>query len=353
MTDKGYTIGIDCRFAATHSGIGRYTRELVLNLAKRDDPWRYVLFLLPKNSDHGLSSTQSNRIIHYPLSVIHYSVNEQIEFPKIIRKSKIDLLHVPHFNAPLRCPVPFITTIHDLILNHYPNQASFVKRVSYKILMKHAIRKSKHIITVSNSTADDIAKTYGDDVRSKISVTYEGVSKNFYPRPDEEIQSVREKYQLPERFLLYVGTCKEHKNVEVLVEACADNLDLVLVTDEIFRSHKTKMHILSNVEDTDLPAIYSSASCFILPSLYEGFGLPVLEAMACGCPVVASSRTSIPEIAGGNAILVEPSAEGISNGIAKALSLPPDRERAIKHAKGFSWGRMAEKTADIYKKVIS
>ena len=334
MTEKIPTIGIDCRFAHLKIGLGRYTRNLVLNLAKRDDPWNYVLFL-PKNADHGLTSTQSNRIIHYPLSIIHYSINEQIEFPKIIKESKIDLLHVPHFNAPLKCPVPFVVTIHDLILHHYPNQASLTKRIAYKMLMKHAVKKSAHIITVSNSTADDIAKTYGEDVRSKMSVTYEGVSSEFYPRSDEEIQNVREKYKLPERFLLYVGANKEHKNVQTLVEACSKNWDLVSITG-------------GNVDDADLPTIYSAASCFILPSLYEGFGLPILEAMACGCPVVASNRTSIPEIAGGSAILVEPTVEGISNGIKQAIASPSDREQAIEHAKGFSWERMAEDTIKVY-----
>ncbi len=208
------------------------------------------------------------------------------------------------------------------------------------MLMKHAIRKSKHIITVSNSTADDIAKTYGEDVRSKMSVIYEGVSEDFYPRSDEDIKRVREKYQLLEQFLLYVGACKEHKNVQTLVDACPEGWELVLVTG-------------GNVDDADLPTIYSAASCFILPSLYEGFGLPILEAMACGCPVVASNRTSIPEIAGGNAILVQPTVEGVSNGIKQALSSPPDREKAMEHAKGFSWERMAEETANIYKSLIS
>lgn len=342
-------IGIDCRFAGTHSGIGRYVRELVHALAKRDDPWNYVLFL--PDIPHGLEHTTSNRIRHSSFVIRHYSLHEHLEFPKILRTSNIDLLHVPHFNAPLFCPVPFIATIHDLILHHYPNEVSLPKRLAYRLLMGNAVRKSAHIIAVSQAMANDLTQTYGDELRRKISVISEGIQPAFKPVTEEQKNGIRKKYNLPDRFILYVGAAKEHKNVQTLIDACPSNIPLILVTGgkEISKLRlRSNVRILSNIADADLPALYGTASCFVTASLAEGFGLPILEAMACGCPVVASNRGSIPEIAEGHAILVEPTVEGISEGIKKALTEPLDPKAAMTHARTFSWERAAEETVKIY-----
>jgi glycosyltransferase involved in cell wall biosynthesis len=331
---KSFTIGLDCRLAKTQSGIGRYTRELMSELAKRNDTHRYV-FLYP--------------------DIPYYSLKEQLMMPKIIREAKLDLLHVPHFNVPLHCPVPFVVTIHDLILHHYPNQAGLMKRMAYKKLMKHAVQKSEHIIAVSNSTADDITKTYGDKFRSKTSVTYEGVSEWFQPATDEEKNLIRTKHDLPEKFLLYIGACKEHKNVQALIDACPDDQTLILVTGDIEKNHlklRSNSRVLDDVSDNDLPALISAATLYIQPSLYEGFGLPILEAMACGTTVVASNRSSIPEISGGKAILVEPTVKGLRSGIDEGLNAPSDPNQMIEHAKNFSWEKMAEETANIYKRIL-
>jgi glycosyltransferase involved in cell wall biosynthesis len=339
------TIGVDCRFAKSRSGIGRYTRELISALKKRSDAHRFV-FLDP--------------------DIPHYSLQEQLLMPGIIRRAKIDLLHVPHFNIPLFSTVPIVTTIHDLTLHHYPNQTSHLKRLLYRALMRAAIMKSRHILTVSNFAADEIAKTYGKSARKKMTVIYEGVSPHFRHVGGEAVLHIREKYNLYDKFILYVGACKEHKNVQALIDALAhcsgieaakhtNHLLLVLVTQgrEVSRLHLSPdVRVLRDVTDDELPALYSAASCFVMPSLYEGFGLPVLEAMACGCRVVASNRTSLPEISGSHAILVEPTAEGLSTGIRKAL-ISDDDSAAIQHARSFSWREVAEKTQNIYKKCLA
>ena len=354
MTENLPTIGIDCRFMTTQSGIGRYTRELVTALKRRNDPWRYVFL----ESD-----------------IKHYSLNEQIKMPSLIKKHRIDLMHFPHFNVPLRCPVPFITTIHDLILHHYPNQASILKRMAYKKLMKHAVKKSAHIITVSNFTASDITKTYGDNIKKKITVTYEGVSPQFKPASESEINRVCAKYNLPtskqvneltskqsKSFILYVGTSKQHKNVQTLIDAVSDK-PLVLVTSgkEVSKLKLTpNVTIIPEVDDTDLPALYSVAKCFITASLYEGFGLPALEAMACGCPVMASNRGSLPEILGEGASFVEPTVDKILEGIErtqdtrhKTCLSGRQAQEEVAYANSFSWEKMAEETALIYERILN
>lgn len=329
MTGKAYTIGIDCRFAKTKSGIGRYTRELKRELKRRNDPWSYV-FLEP--------------------DIPHYSLAEQLQLPKAIRTAHIDLLHVPHFNVPFNCPVPFIATIHDLILHSFPNEASLLKRAVYRTLMKNTVTKAKHLIAVSQFTADELKREYGENVANKTSVIHEGVSPQFHPASEEEKQRVRTKYNLPERFLLYVGSAKQHKNVQTLIDACPNDLPLVLKTtgrESQYLSICANTQIL-DCDDTDLPALYSATTLYVHPSLAEGFGLPILEAMACGTTVVASNCGSIPKITGGRAILVEPTVEGLRQGIEDALEAPSHPDQMVQHARNFSWETMAEETAVLY-----
>ena len=328
-------------------------------LLKRNDPWKYVLFV--RNESDFLDLSLSNNfpasakatagwqfsIFNYPF----YSWEEQLYFPSLIKRSKIDLLHVPHFNVPLFCPCPFFVTIHDLILHHYPNQASITKRIAYRILMNHAVKHSAHIFAVSAFTANEITQTYGEDLGKKMTVTHEGVSERFRLSSEEEKNRIRTKYNLPSSFLLYIGASKEHKNIQTLIAAVPEGQTLLLITGgkEVKRlSRRSNVRILSNVDDDDLPILMSAARLYIQPSLYEGFGLPVLEAMACGTTVVASNRTSIPEITQGNAVLVEPTKEGLTEGIRGALSLSNDSVKAAEHARTFTWGKTAETVSKQY-----
>ena len=201
-------IGIDCRFAATHSGIGRYTRELVKHLLKRDDPWNYVLFTV-QDAQTGLEEIlNEKRVTHFPFPISYYSLKEHFLFPHALRKSGISLLHSPHFNVPLFCGVPFIATIHDLILHKFPNEASLPKRLAYRMLMRNTVRSAQHLIVVSNATAEDVKETYGERIHAKISVIHEGIGEEFCPASEEEKERVRNHYRLPAQFFLYVGAAK-------------------------------------------------------------------------------------------------------------------------------------------------
>ncbi len=358
MTQKECkTIGIDCRFAATRSGLGRYTRELVSHLLKRQDPLSYVLFVRSTQEDWLSPLKESS--MHYSLlfepepqsrgqttNYRHYSFSEQLLFPRQLKKANIDLLFTPHFNVPIFCPVPFIVTIHDLILHRFPNQASLFRRLGYRFLMHSVVRKAKHIVSPSNFTAQELASLYGLTLREKVVVIPEGVSSLFSLRPPEEQHSVRSRYGIEKPFFLYVGNAKEHKNVQTLIDAFhrlhREDRELVLVTagKEVSRLHLGgNVRLLPELPDVELAALYSSALAFVTASLYEGFCLPIVEASACGCPVIASKAGAIPEVAGEGALLVEPTVEAL----ARAMESPPTKQmpQAVSVS---SWEKAAEQT---------
>jgi glycosyltransferase involved in cell wall biosynthesis len=348
----GKIIGIDCRFAAQHAGLGRYTRELVTELcAQNDSNVTYVLFVRdPKES--WLDSIRG-RVRLVTADIPHYSFSEQWRLPLLYRKSGIDLLFVPHFNAPFWCPVPFVVTIHDLILHRHPNAATMSRRFAYRIVLKRAVTKARAIIAVSNFTAKELAYVYGKPVAKKTTVIAEGVHERFVPVSPQLVERVRSRYRLPEQFFLYVGNAKEHKNVQMLLDAFAsirgDGRGLVLVTggkeaDQL--SLPRDAMILKDIDDADLPALYTAASVFVTASLYEGFGLPVAEAQACGCPVIAVHRSAIPEIAGNDTVLVEPTVEAISAAMAKSTGA-----RASLPAR-LQWEDAAAKTLSLLKEQL-
>lgn len=342
-------IGIDCRFATTPSGLGRYTRELVIHLLRRKDDVRYLLFVNETDDRSWLSSIPTT---HCSLLTTHskrYSLSEQVKFPLDLRRSKIDLLFSPHFNVPLFCHVRFVATIHDLILHRYPNQASCFKRGAYRAVMRHTIRKSRALIAVSKFTADELAKTYCKDVRNKITVIHEAASCEFIRKSAAACGPILKKYDLRNPFFLYVGNAKEHKNVQTLIDAYhslnTTETDLVLVTGgreaDALRLCEG-VRLLRYIPATDLSCLYYFAAAFVSASLYEGFGLPVLEAAASGCPVIVTDRGSLPEIAPPGCRIVKPTVEDL----AEALREPPSPSDPGKIR---TWEEVAEETFDVLK----
>lgn len=319
---------IDCRFAALHVGLGRYTRELVTHLYKQSSSNQYVLLVRNQQEEWIPKDAQT-----VEADIPHYSLQEQTVLPKIIRLSGADLFFCPHFNVPFFCPVPFIVTVHDLILHRYPNHASLLKRIAYHCIIGNAVRKAKSIVAVSNFTAQELSQVYGSSIAKKTIVIHEGVSDIYHPLYEKVIEVVLQKFAITRPYFLYVGNAKEHKNVQILIDAFHDaNLheaDLLLVSGGPEAASLTlgaNVRILPSVSDRDLPALYSGANALVTASLYEGYCLPVAEALACGCPVIASNRTVIPETADGHAMLIEPTREAF----AKAFLHPPtDRARYV------------------------
>ncbi|MEM4301926.1 MAG: glycosyltransferase family 1 protein, partial [Candidatus Caldarchaeum sp.] len=236
----------------------------------------------------------------------------------------VSLFHATEHLLPRFSRIRTVFTLHDLIFLFHPETHKPLNRWFLTLLMPRFLRAADAVIAVSECTKRDAVRAYGIP-EEKITVIYEGVSPRFRPANPEAVQAVRAKYGLPEHFILYVGTIEPRKNLVALLEAYAAILTrntqhairLVVVGKKgwlyegFFRRLREldleeRVHFTGYVPDEDLPALYSAADLFVFPSLYEGFGLPVLEAMACGVPVVCSNTSSLPEVAGDAALLVNP-----------------------------------------------
>ncbi|MDD3285119.1 MAG: glycosyltransferase family 1 protein [Patescibacteria group bacterium] len=384
-------IGIDARFyGPLGKGLGRYVQEVVDNIILNDianNEFEYVVFLSPENFKDFNSNNPNIRKVEVPLR--WYSWREQLFFPAILKKEKLDLVHFPHFNVPLFTPVPFVVTIHDLILTRFPSRRAsmlpaafyWLKQAAYRLVIRTAIRRARAIITVSEFTRRDIINKFKAKPE-KIFVTYEGVAdlekKEIAGKIEEE--KVLQCYQISEPFLLYVGNAYPHKNLEVLLTvfksllALYGRLSLVMVgkDDYFYQRVKAKASDLSlwqsdggdnkvffpgYVPDADLAVLYRRALFYVFPSLYEGFGLPPLEAMAHSCPVVSSNQASLPEIIGGAALYFNPySQEDMLSKLEFLLKNEEYRrqliERGLERIKDFSWQECARQTLEIYRRIL-
>ncbi len=336
-------VAIDCRFAATESGLGRYTREMARHLLLRDDAVEYVL--LTRGAAEPWLRDLPQRFTQVTVPHKHYSLGEQLLLPSIVRSTGADIFFAMHFNVPWFCPVPFVATIHDLILHAYPNDAGALKSFVYRLLMKRTVRRARSLVAVSRFVAEELGRTYGAGVADKLTVIREGAGEAFHPRSQEEQARACAMFGIERPFYLYVGNAKQHKNVQVLLDAYAaagdTGRDLILVTAgeeaSSLRMPKGARRITGVVDDA-LAALYSAADAFVTASLYEGFCLPVLEASQCGCPIIAARTSAIPEIVPQGSALPEPTVEAFS----LALRTPPVRPVKAVQA---SWEKAAEQVA--------
>lgn len=325
-------IGIDARFyGQSGKGLGRYTEKLIERLELIDTNNEYFVFLRRENfSEYAPKNPRFRKIL---ARYSWYSFSEQFLFPFLLLRFRLDLVHFPHFNVPFWYPGPFIVTIHDLILLRYPTilnttrSALFylVKFTAYRFVIALAIRRAEHIITVSRFTAQDIVEHY-PVARGKISVTYEAADafcqwlawqeewRLFYRLQlldaKQENVPVKITRAILRPYILYVGNAYPHKNLEAILRAASAFLayTFVLVGKEDYfyarlkkaaRERGLKNIIFTGfVDDRELNALYCFAVCYVFPSLYEGFGLPPLEAMARGLPVLSSNQGALPEILG-------------------------------------------------------
>lgn len=369
-------IGIDARFfGSLGKGLGRYTQKLIENLEKLDNSNDYFVFLRRENFNE---YQPKNKRFHKVLADYSwYTVMEQIQMPRMLNKYKLDLVHFPHFNVPILYRKKFVITIHDLILLHFPTIKSttlnplwyWFKFLVYKIVIKSAIKRSEKIVTVSNFTKDDILKHYAVSEK-KIAVTYES-GEEITQNKSKEKGGVIKKYGIMKPYVLYVGNAYPHKNLEALIlafsEICDKNQYLVLVGKEDYFYKKLKQTVSKEqiknivftdfVPDEELEEIYDNALMYIFPSLYEGFGLPPLEAMRKGVPVASSDHECMKEILGDSAYFFEATdKEKIKEAIVLVSHNENLRkkliERGLKQVQKFTWKEMASQTLQEYKKII-
>ncbi|MEA1926319.1 MAG: glycosyltransferase family 1 protein [Patescibacteria group bacterium] len=374
-------IGIDARFyGPKNKGLGRYAQKLIENLEYIDGESKertYFIFLKKENfSDYHPQNSNFKKI---EADFDWYSFREQAMYPKFLSSFKLDLMHFCHFNVPLAYRRRFIVTVHDLILFHFPtirnttrNRIHYIfKLLAYQIVIRSAVKRAKKVIAVSKFTKQDIMKELHIS-EDKIVVTYEGCDSDRLISP-ENSGEILEKYGIMKPYLLYVGNAYPHKNLEKLVLAYKEikkslpEVSLVLVGGKDFFYAQLEKYVLDKkisnvvlpgyVPDNELDAMYKNAELYIFPSLYEGFGLPPLEALARNTPVASSSKTSMPEILEKAVLYFDPeSVASIAWTIETVLKKPKDeifsRQEALKQVGSFSWNKMARQTLSEYRKVI-
>jgi len=378
MPDK---ILFDGRFLSlSHAGIGRYSCELFKSILLLDKKQPYILLVMPKvKFEKELLQAMNER--ETPVEVIettsaHYTVAEQFTLLGILKELKPALVHFPHFNHPVFYKGKFVVTIHDLTLSQYAERGSMVKRIAYNSVIRRAAKNATKVLTVSEYVKGDLISTYKIPPK-KIVTTYNGIDEKFKVITNPASLRRVSKYGLDKPYILSVGQWRSHKNLLRLVDAFYDiaknsdwagKLDLVFV-GKIDRKypelpHRVMKLKLQNdvkftgfVEDEDLPIIYNNAKAFVFPSLAEGFGLPGLEAQACGIPLISSDRTSLPEIYGKGALYFNPeNIVDMTNKILKVLNDDKFRreliERGEQNAKRFSWQKTAKKTLEVYREIV-
>lgn len=372
-------IGIDARFyGSIGKGLGRYTQKLIENLAKIDDQNTYYIFLRKANFNE--FTLKKENFIKVEADFEWYSFEEQFKFPKVLNKYDLDLVHFPHFNVPLFYFRKFVVTIHDLILLHFPTIRNTTlnpflyrfKFLAYKIIIKSAILRSSRVITVSKFTKRDILENFRIIPQEKILVTYEACEDYCMLSPDKD-DEILARYGIIRPYLMYVGNAYPHKNLENLSLAFAQvsqkrpDLQMVFVGKEDYFYERLKYFVKKKriknvvfagyVPDYDLDIIFHNAWLYTWPSLYEGFGLPPLEAMAKGVPVVSSDHPCMKEILEDSVYYFDgKKPDSISAAIEKILSnqeLADDfRERGYKQIKKYSWKKMTLKTLGTYNQLI-
>ncbi len=353
------------------AGVHQYIHHLLRHLGQADGSLRYTVLLgegtLPP--DIALTSLRSR----WPTSRAAVRVLwEQLVQPWTLRRIGAHLVHGPAFVGPLLAPCPVVITIHDLSFIRFPTLFRPANRLYLTVLTRLSARRARRLIAVSTHTAAETTRLLGTP-QEQIDVVYHGVDPAFHPLPADEVAVFRQRRGLPERFVLCVGTLEPRKNQTRLVEAFArihdGQVKLVLVGgkgwlyDELF----TRVEALGlskeiifpgYVMNDELPLWYNAATILAYPSLYEGFGMPVLEAQACGTPVLTSNVSSLPEAAGDAASMVDPyDVEALAAELDRLLTdklLRHElRKRGLAHASQFTWPLMAQETADVYRRALA
>jgi glycosyltransferase involved in cell wall biosynthesis len=378
MTNK-ISICIDARcIIAQHTGIGRYVYNLLNALLKIDQFNEYTALVDQRLERHPILKLKKENFKIERLNIPGVTIRQQVMLPLAIRRKKFDVFHYPNFDFPLAVNFDSVITIHDLTYIKHRNlykRGRLLKNLYTDFVMRWGLQKVKKIIVVSNSTKHDLVDIFRIP-ENKIEVIYEAFPDNFTSINKTKTTSKYSTLFNGEPIFLFIGERRPHKNLVRLIEAfyrfksrVSQNYKLV-IAGKLYSNYsepealvnKLKLEkdvvFLGYVPDEDLPALYQRADCFVFPSIYEGFGIPILEAMACGTPVITSSVSAMPEVAGGAALNVDPyNVDDMVNAMNKICFDHTLRMRMVeqgyKRATEFSWGNAAEQTLRLYHSILT
>ncbi len=369
-------IGIDAR-KLTDFGIGSYVRNLVEAIARRPEAAQYTFRVYVPEADLGVLAPLPSNFDVIEENAPGYSISELTGFAWRLQRHHLDLFHATHYVIPPLARARAVVTIHDIIHVLYPqflpNRAA---QLYARVMIRRALKRADRIVTVSYNSKRDLVDYFGI-APSRIDVIYNGVASRFRPDvPPEERERVAARYGLPRPYLLFLGGEKPHKNVRNVLRAFAEALRArplphALVLAGPMPTNRSRVEALISaldldarvfrpgiVPEEDLPGLFAGADAFLYPTLYEGFGLPVAEAMACGTPVLTSSTSALQEIAGGYAYLVDPmDVDAIARGITDLATDPARRAEFAglgrRRAADFSWDRAAGETLRVYAEALA
>jgi len=362
-------LGLDGRFlTGDYPGIGRYTYELARALGRRGDvDVRLLAGRVGPRFPHAALRDAGVTLVATDIPV--RSLREQLALPRLLRRLGCEVFHAPYLVTALRPPCPLVVTVHDALPWRRPEllprpSAAWGLRLAWTL-----VRRRARVITVSEASRRELA---GRDPAVDAVVIPEAPAPEFRPAPAADVEALRRRLGFAGPYLLHVGSHRPHKNLGRLLDAWAVVRERpAALSSLVFAGrpeprdrelakklrHRDDVVVLGEVGESDLPALYTGATAFVLPSLVEGFGLPVLEAMACGVPVACSRTSSLPEVAGDAAVYFEPSDVGA---IVEALARLEDAglrtdlgERGRRRAASFTWDETARRTLEVYREVTA
>jgi glycosyltransferase involved in cell wall biosynthesis len=353
------------------AGVSHYIEQLLQHLARVDQTNQYTIF-----TTRGLDAAALGLPPHFTIQPSRFpTINprvripwEQFLAPLILRRQRADLFHGTLNVVPLACPVPSVVTIHDLAFIRFPYTFRSYNRTYLDLATRVSVRRATRILAVSEHTRREVVGLLGVPAE-RVVVTPNAARVHFRPPAAEALAAFRTRHSLPEQFVLYVGTLEPRKNLTTLLDAYAQIARQSAVPllvgggkgwmyDAVFArlealGLRDRVHFVGYLDEEELPLWYAAARLFVFPSLYEGFGMPPLEAMACGTPVVTSNSSSLPEVVGDAGLMVAPmDVDALADAIMRLLSdeaLHADlRERGLRRAQQFAWHTTAERTRDAY-----
>jgi glycosyltransferase involved in cell wall biosynthesis len=364
-------------YGLSHAGIGRYIKNLLIKLAPLLNKQELILIVNQEELKE-IKNDLGDQINYVLAKSDHYSFREQIEIPRLLNKINPDLVHFPHFNAPLLTNKPFVVTIHDLIKHYFHGKESTtreqwvhgIKYLGYQIQVKFALNQSQLIYVPSKFWQEKLCQDFNVNLE-KIMVTYEAVDPHFIKKTKKDKnQKILEKYNLTQPFIIYTGSVYPHKNLHNLLLALKkiNNLHLAVVCSrDVFVKRmekltqklnlKNQVSFLGFVPDNDLIALYHQAEALVQPSLMEGFGLTGLEAMAADCPVLSSNASCLPEIYGQAAIYFNPTEpEDIAQKLNKIVNNKKLKQKlknqGREEVKKYDWQKTAKQTFKGYQQIL-